>query len=182
MVVTSNHRETRTALSRDDYSTPWPIVRYLAQHAGGFLVDVAASPDTHKANEWYGPGAVDQDGLDPELLWGDRVFCNPPYNNLKAWCEKAVQTAKMGSTVTLLIPARTDTEAFHLMQGSMVQLHLFKGRISFELDGVAQKGTMFASMAVVLGRTKSSPNMLATYFPVVKDIMTPGTKCLVSWN
>ncbi len=55
-----------------------------------------------------------QDGLiEP---WAGRVFMNPPYNDLKLWVEKAVLEARHNDAVEFvvgLIPARTDTIAFH---------------------------------------------------------------------
>ena len=42
------------------------------------------------------------------------MFCNPPYGRaLGAWVRKAYEEAQAGTTVVLLIPARTDTAYFH---------------------------------------------------------------------
>lgn len=42
------------------------------------------------------------------------MFCNPPYGReLPKWIKKAHDEAEKGALVVMLIPARTDTRAFH---------------------------------------------------------------------
>jgi hypothetical protein len=44
------------------------------------------------------------DGL--EISWDSKTFCNPPYNNVQKWVEKALLEANKGKLVVMLIPAR----------------------------------------------------------------------------
>lgn len=173
------HRETRTESSRDDYGTPWPIVRYLATltEQGHFTVDACAQSGNAKADLWLGPGSeIAEDALHDNVMWGqykyrpEAIFCNPPYGDLRSWCRKAVVQAECGREVVMLIPARTDTVAFHSMERVIKTIVFFKGRISFEVDGVPLKGTMFPSIALVLtgmGWDERQEHR----FPAVKTLM-----------
>lgn len=50
-----------------------------------FSVDVAASPANAKLPRFY---TFEDNGL--EQSWaGERVWCNPPYSNIRPWIEKA---------------------------------------------------------------------------------------------
>lgn len=78
-----------------------------------FTFDPCCDLDSCKCPEgiFYDLG---QDGLvEP---WRGRVFMNPPYNALRAWVEKAAHEARHNNAVEFvvgLLPARTDTRAFH---------------------------------------------------------------------
>jgi hypothetical protein len=52
-----------------------------------------------------------QDGL--KVPWRGVVWLNPPYGDLRSWCEKAYSYAKDGGTVIALLPAWTDAPWFH---------------------------------------------------------------------
>lgn len=71
-----------------------------------FTVDVCALPDNTKCPVYFTP---DDDGLEQE--WTGTCWMNPPYGReIKAWMEKATQSAQNGATVVCLVPARPDTE------------------------------------------------------------------------
>lgn len=75
-----------------------------------FDIDVCATSENTKVKNSYWSKA--KDGLKQD--WdGLNCWMNPPYNDLKTWIEKAYNEAKKGAFVVALIPARTDTEAFH---------------------------------------------------------------------
>lgn len=173
------HRETRTESSRDDYGTPWPIVRYLATltERGRFALDACAQSGNAKADLWLGPGSeIAEDALHGDVMWGqyhyrpEAIFCNPPYSDLRSWCSKAKQQAECGREVVMLIPARTDTVAFHSLEPVIKTMVFFKGRISFEVDGVPLKGTMFPSIALVLTGGAWDEEKVVR-FPTVKALM-----------
>merc|ERR1711871_347228 len=72
--------------------------------------------------EWFDPCPFPKpewDGLTLNWLSHDKVFCNPPYDNIKAWSRKCYETVKEAKRtnqpveIHLLIPARTDTTYFH---------------------------------------------------------------------
>lgn len=70
----------------------------------GFTVDVAAASHNAKCERFYD---VDSDGLAQE--WGgERVWCNPPYSNIRPWVEKtwrSVTAPEPAEVVVMLLPA-----------------------------------------------------------------------------
>ena len=86
------------------------------------------------------------DGLSQN--WGGHsVFCNPPYGRqIGLWVKKAYEESKKpGTSVVLLIPARTDTAWFHdyCVKGQIIFL---RGRVKF---GGAKENAPFPSMLVL---------------------------------
>ena len=87
------------------------------------------------------------------------MFCNPPYSKRKKdkpgqedWIEKAYkESSENGATVVMLIPARTDTIAFHeYILGKAQEIRFVKGRLKFEIDRKANKeAAPFPSMIVI---------------------------------
>jgi hypothetical protein len=68
------------------------ILNTAGRHA--FSVDVAACAEAHHAPVWY---SAEQNGL--VQPWFGDVFCNPPWDDIEPWCEKAWRAWK-----TLLSP------------------------------------------------------------------------------
>jgi phage N-6-adenine-methyltransferase len=71
-------------------------------------------------------------------LWRDwapySVFCNPPYDNIPAWLNKAVLEANKDedeAKVCMLLPAATADGWFHDL-ATLGKITLLKGRVSFE--------------------------------------------------
>lgn len=99
------------------------------------------------------------DGL--RMIWYGNVFINPPFTakyhgktrNLtslfieEAWKRTQTDQNTEVSHVTMLIPARTDTIAFHkyIWKQPNVQVDFIKGRIKF---GTSKVGAPFGSMVV----------------------------------
>ena len=77
---------------------------------------------------------------------GERVFCNPPYNKLKDWIKKAYEEKDNAECIVLLIPARTDTAAFHEYIYHQAEVRFIQGRLKF---GDATGSAPFPSMIVV---------------------------------
>ena len=94
-----------------------------------------------------------RDGLKEE--WGNCVFVNPPYSNLKTtkknglgYIEKAHIEAQKGKTIVLLIPARTDTTWFHdIIVKHNYEVKFIKGRLKFNND---KNPAPFPSMLVIM--------------------------------
>lgn len=82
------------------------------------------------------------------------VWCNPPYSSWQKWVAKAAAERQQGATVVMLLPARTDTKAFHEhiwdQENSCpregVEVRFIKGRVKFV--GAAH-GAPFPSMIVI---------------------------------
>lgn len=76
----------------------------------GYDLDAAASRDNRLAPDWW---AIKDDGL--SRPWWGRVWCNPPYSDIRPWIEKAHAEAERSrsrpltvspcSTIAMLLPA-----------------------------------------------------------------------------
>ncbi len=124
-----------------------------------FTLDAAADDTNHKCDRYF---TADTDGLTQD--WGgETVFVNPPYGNVEtgAWTKKCwEESRKPGTTVVLLIPARTDRASFHdyIYNKSGVEIRFLRGRLRFENNGVPGDAAPFPSMVVVF----RSPDQLTT--------------------
>lgn len=77
---------------------------------------------------------------------GYRVWCNPPYSNLAEWIKKADAEKDNAEVIVMLIPARTDTKAFHEHIYHKAEIRFIKGRLKF---GGAKASAPFPSMVVI---------------------------------
>lgn len=78
----------------------------------------------------------------------ERVFLNPPYSRLYDWTKKVYNEVLFGKCplVVYLIPARTDTKAFHEYILPIAKKIIFvKGRLKF---GDSKAPAPFPSMIV----------------------------------
>lgn len=117
-----------------------------------FTLDAAATDKSVKCEKYFTP---ETDGLKSSWSCAGAVFCNPPYGRaLGAWVEKAYNEAKGGTTIVLLIPARTDTSYFHDFIYGKAEIRFIRGRLKFtDEDGKTQTGAAgrapFPSMVVI---------------------------------
>lgn len=140
-----HYTSARTKTGRDDWATPARLVSAIARKlCVRFSLDTAC--ESHNAIQGYRAAyCVDEgcDGLNADWAltlyrygWHhttapDAAWCNPPYSNLRAWLRKASEEGKRCRVVSL-IPARTDTRAWHeSVMGSAHRVLLLKGRVKF---------------------------------------------------
>lgn len=85
---------------------------------------------------------------------GGAVYCNPPYGKeIGLWVKKAYEEAQKGTTIVMLIPARTDTKYFHEYIYHKAEIRFVKGRLKFTDENGTPKGTApFPSMVVIYNR------------------------------
>jgi len=137
----------------DEWETPQDVFDRL--HAEfDFQIDLAASAENHKCARWWGKG---DDAL--TLTWAahaKRGWLNPPYS--RTLCARFIQVAaserELGFLTVMLLPARTDTKAFHtyIYDASTwhpkpgVEIRLLPGRLKF---GGSTNAAPFPSMIVV---------------------------------
>lgn len=109
-----------------------------------FTLDPCASDENAKCKHYY---TKEDDGLVQDWS-GETVFCNPPYGReLPKWIEKCYHEGqKENTTVVMLIPARTDTRAFHDYIYHKAEIRFVKGRLKF---GDGKNSAPFPSMVVV---------------------------------
>lgn len=131
---------------KDDWETPQALFDELNAEYH-FELDAAASDNNHKLDRYY----TSQDNA---LLqkWGGNTFVNPPYGrHIGDWVAKAYQESIRDDTrsIVMLIPARTDTRYWHKYIFPHADIKFLKGRLKFEVDGVAGGSAPFPSAIVV---------------------------------
>lgn len=135
--------------NRDDWETPQSLFDAL-NGIYDFTLDPCSTHENAKCERHY---TREDDGLSKSWA-GERVFCNPPYAaEGKKWIAKCAEEAKRAMVIALL-PARTDVRAFHqhIYNRPNVRMWFLRGRLKFELGGVAQSSAPFPSMLVAFGR------------------------------
>lgn len=131
---------------RHDWETPQQFFDKLDREFH-FTLDPCCMPETAKCSKYYTPK---ENGLLQDWS-GETVFCNPPYGReLAKWIEKcANESHKPNTTVVMLIPARTDTIAFHEYIYNKSEIRFIKGRLKFKVDGKEGDPAPFPSMVVI---------------------------------
>lgn len=127
---------------KDDWTTPKDLFNKLNDEFD-FTVDLCASHDNALCWRYY---TKENSGLDADLT-GERVFCNPPYGRKETalWIKKC---ATCGADVAvMLIPARTDTAAFHDYIYGKAEIRFLRGRLKF--GGSTNNAAPFPSMIVI---------------------------------
>lgn len=116
-----------------------------------FMLDAAATDKSAKCGKYFTP---ETDGLKQSWNCGGAVFCNPPYGRqIGAWVEKAYKESKSGTTIVLLIPARTDTKYFHEYIYGKAEIRFLRGMLKFtDENGEAKHPAPFPSIVVVYNR------------------------------
>jgi hypothetical protein len=115
---------------REDWRTPPEVVTLVAQVFGGQIdLDPCASVEglPLAAENWS--VELGHDGLTKP--WAGTVYVNPPFGTLRAWAEKCAAEAATGAEVILLMPARTDTRAWHQHVSTASAVVLWRGRLTF---------------------------------------------------
>ena len=146
---------------KDDWATPQWLFDELDKEFN-FLVDVCASRLNRKC-----PLYITE--KDDAFSWSwanlfpeNKQVCwmNPPHSQLAKWIQKASEESKKGATVVCLLPARTDTIAFHTYIWDTdkhrprpgVEVRFLKGRLKFV---GAKSSAPFPSMIVIFRGCKN---------------------------
>ena len=128
----------------DLWSTPQDFFDELNAEFN-FTLDPCATRENAKCAKYF---TVEDDGLKQDWA-GHTVFCNPPYGRaIKDWVKKCYEESKKpGTTVVMLIPARTDTSYFHdYIYKKAKEIRFIRGRLKF---GNSKNSAPFPSMVVV---------------------------------
>ena len=123
--------EVMFSSKRKDWETPKELFDELDREFH-FTLDPASTDENALCKKHFTPR---EDGL--QQSWhGETVYCNPPYGReLPLWIEKAAKEAQKGATVVMLIPARTDTKAFHDFIYGKAEIRFIRGRLRFGMGG-----------------------------------------------
>jgi phage N-6-adenine-methyltransferase len=147
----------------DDWATP-PHVFAALDAEFHFELDVCANAENAKCERYF---TLADAGL--SQTWRGRVWMNPPYGRtIGAWMLKAATSARAGSTVVCLVPARTDTAWWHeqvIVAGSEVRL--VRGRLKF---GNGRNAAPFPS-AIVVFRPERTDLRVSAWVPPRADSM-----------
>lgn len=109
-----------------------------------FTLDPCCTHENAKCEKYY---TQEENGL-LQSWQGETVFCNPPYGKeQKAWIKKAYDEWTKGNTIiVMLIPSRTDTEAFHDYIYGKAEIRFLRGRLKF---GDSKNSAPFPSMIAI---------------------------------
>lgn len=136
-------------------STEWETPQALFDQLNaefGFTLDPCATHENALCKKYY---TKTEDGLAQDWT-GEIVYCNPPYgrNSLPRWIKKCHDEAEKGVTVVMLIPARTDTRAFHRYIYGKAEIRFIQGRIRFGAGGICKNAAPFPSMIAIFRNQK----------------------------
>ena len=161
--------------ARKDWATPQAFIDWMrdARHTE-FDLDAAALQETAKAPSYFGPDhdlESHRDGLSAD--WRGHVWLNPPYGReITDWLAKCAEEIKRKEvlSITVLIPARTDTKWFHeLVMPHAYLVFLIQGRFNFKTDlNLPGANAPFPSMLVVY-RKHNLPDAGITTLEVPKE-------------
>lgn len=127
----------------DEWSTPQDLFDRLNEEFH-FDLDVCANETNHKCALYYDRK---QDGL--KMPWREHVvWCNPPYGKeIGKWVHAANQEHMTnGTTIVMLLPARTDTKWFHDDILGCADIRFLRGRLKF---GGSKNSAPFPSMLAI---------------------------------
>ena len=128
----------------EEWATPDDFFRALDAEFH-FTLDPCSTDDNAKCAKHF---TKERDGLSQDWT-GERVFCNPPYGReMPKWIAKCAEHGMRGGVAVMLIPARTDTRAFHEYIYHKAEIRFIRGRLKF---GGAKNNAPFPSMVVVFG-------------------------------
>lgn len=126
-----------------EWSTPQDFFDNLHDEFD-FTIDAAASETNTKLPRFF---TAKDDALSRSWL-GERVWLNPPYGRGSGlWIEKAAKSD--ADLVVMLIPARTDTRAWHEHIFGKAEIRFVPGRLRF---GDAKWAAPFPCAVVIWDR------------------------------
>lgn len=145
----SNHPQQvgkRGATNRDDLGTD-PVLFAELDERFIFSLDAAATPANAKCRSFF---TEEIDGLEQSWCFG-RVWCNPPYSQIKAWVEKAWaewRSAEPPELIVMLLPANRPEQGWwqDLVEphrdraDSPLRCEFLRGRRRFVLPGAEAIG------------------------------------------
>jgi hypothetical protein len=159
--------------TRDDWNTPLVVVHAVRRAFDGQIdLDPCSNPASvvGAAREfiltpldqtlplpvpnWEARRVVVTDGL-VENWDAKSVFLNPPFGALRKWVDKCAQeyNNRRAMEIVALIPARTDTRAWHEHVVQADAICLWRGRMKFSASGIAEPASApFPTALVYWGR------------------------------
>lgn len=131
-----NHPQQSARPEVDDRALP-PEEFSALQARFRFTLDAAAAEHNAKLPRFF---TVADDGLSQS--WDrERIYCNPPYSNIRPWIEKA--WSETSALVVMLLPANRSEQTWWQeliepsrdREGSRLRVEFLKGRMRFIKPG-----------------------------------------------
>lgn len=153
----------------DEWCTPTDLFKAY-NDLYNFNLDAASTHENALCEDHF---TIEENGLDRSWQ-GKRVWCNPPYSNVKEWVDKAIKetTLSKNAIVVMLLPSRTDTAWFHKLLGeTSVSIRFLRGRLRF--NGCNQNAP-FPSIIVIFNKVEAfhylcKTNLSAVYGSSLKE-------------
>lgn len=103
-----NHPQQAVNPDVDDRATTWDHFGVFNDRFD-FTIDVAAADHNAKCDRYFTEA---QDGL-AQPWASERVWCNPPYSNIRPWLQKAWEEWRAGAElIVMLLPANRTEQAW----------------------------------------------------------------------
>lgn len=121
-----------------------------------FTVDVAAAAHNTKCERFY---SIEDDGLSQSWA-GERVWCNPPYSNIRPWVEKAWDAwvdridGPQPGVIVMLVPANRTEQAWWQQ---LVEPQLRAQRPDFRCEFLAGRMRFLRKGATEIGPNERPP-------------------------
>lgn len=131
-----------------DWETPQVLFEQLNRKFK-FDLDACASDENHKIDNYF---TEKDDALVQK--WGGNVFVNPPYGrSIGDFIKKAYEEHLRDPNrfIVMLVPSRTDTRYWQDYVIDKSTIKYIRGRLKFEVDGVATDAAPFPSALLVYG-------------------------------
>jgi phage N-6-adenine-methyltransferase len=121
----------------EGWLTPEPVIAALEELGPTALDPCAAQHSLVEARKRY--QLPDRDGLLEQWIAdappsAGHVFLNPPYGRvIGKWIEKAIEQARLGCEIVMLVPARVDARWFQraVSSGYVQRICFWRGRLQF---------------------------------------------------
>ena len=141
--------------NKQDWETPQWFYEKLDKEFS-FDLDAFASRENTKCKNFF---TEDDNSLEQDWTQYKSIFINPPYiSSLQnKVLEKVDDTIRQGfrGVIVLLIPARTDTKRWHdYIFNKADDIRFLKGRLKFEVNGIAGDSATFPSAVIVYDKRK----------------------------
>lgn len=139
-----NHPQQKRKDAVDDRATAPEDFAAWSERFGGFTIDVAAAAHNTKCERFY---SIEDNGL--EQSWaGERVWCNPPYSDIRPWIEKAWGECDRTFGIVMLLPANRPEQAwwqdlvepYRDKPTSPLRVEFLRGRLRFIKAGQTEVG------------------------------------------
>lgn len=138
-------------MSNDTWATPPEIFHALDQEFS-FGFDVCAEHVTAKCHEYW---TIEDDALTQDWsmaggVFGQWLFCNPPYSDITPWVEKAIEAQQAGRGTVMLVMCDPSVKWFARAWEYASEIRFItNGRLAFYKNGVRAAGNNKGSVIFV---------------------------------